>query len=100
MLISGDIVDLDLGAPEGREAGLRHPAVLITAQRILDAEPHAVHVVPMTSTIRGFHSKIVIEPDEANGLHAKSGAQCQHIRSASTQHIIATRGNVGATVLH
>lgn len=100
MLISGDIVDLDLGAPEGREAGFRHPAVLITAQRILDTQPNVVHIVPMTSTIRAFHSEIVIEPDETNGLQLKSAAQCQHIRSASTRRIIATRGNVGTTVLH
>ena len=37
MPISGDVVDLDLGVPEGREAGFGHPAVVVTAQRILDA---------------------------------------------------------------
>ena len=37
MLTSGDVVDLDLGTPVGREAGFRHPAVVVTAQRILDA---------------------------------------------------------------
>lgn len=73
MLTSGDVIDLDLGVPEGREAGFRHPAVLLTAQRILDAGPSVVHVVPLTSTIRGFHSEVAIPPDPANGLERVSG---------------------------
>ena len=56
MPTSGDVVDLDLGVPEGREAGFRHQAVVVTAQRILDANPSVIHVVPLTSTIRRFHS--------------------------------------------
>ena len=96
---SGDVVDVDLGAPEGREAGFRHPGVLVTAQRILDARPSVVHVVPLTTTIRRFHSEIVIEPDELNGLVARSAAQCQHLRAVSTNRIVATRGNAGPAVL-
>lgn len=99
MPTSGDVVDLDLGAPEGREAGFRHPAILVTAQRILNATPSVVHVVPVTKTIRRFHSEVVIEPDEANGLVAHSAAQCQHLRAVSPSRIVATRGNVGPTVL-
>ena len=95
MQTSGDVVDLDLGRPEGREAGFLHPAIVITAQRILDAGPSVVHVVPLTSTIRTFHSEIVIEPDETNGLCATSAAQCQHLRAVSPQRIVETRGNVG-----
>ena len=99
MLTSGEVVDLELGTPEGREAGFRHPAVLVTAQRILDAEPSVVHVVPLTSTIRAFGSEITIEPDEANGLDVVSAAQCQHIRAISPGRINGVRGNVGASVL-
>ena len=95
MQTSGDVVDLDLGQPEGREAGFLHPAIVITAQRILDAGPSVVHVVPLTSTIRTFHSEIVIQPDETNGLSAESAAQCQHLRAASPRRIVVTRGNVG-----
>ena len=96
---SGDVVELELGMPEGREAGFRHPAVLVTSQRILDADPSVVHVVPLTTTIRPFHSEIAIAPDETNGLHDVSAAQCQHIRAVSPRRILDVRGNVGATVL-
>jgi mRNA interferase MazF len=96
---SGDVVDLDLGTPEGREAGFRHPAVLVTAQRILDASPSVIHVVPLTSTIRRFHSEIVLAPDDANGLSIESAAQCQHVRSVSPRRILEVRGNVGGAAL-
>ena len=99
MPTSGDVVDLELGAPEGREAGFRHPAVVVTAQRVLDAEPSVVHVVPLTSTIRSFHSEVVVEPNEANGLDVVSAAQCQHVRAVSPHRVMGVRGNVGATVL-
>lgn len=96
---SGDVVDLDLGAPEGREAGFRHPAVVVTAQRILDASPSVIHAVPLTSTIRRFHSEIVLAPDAGNALTVESAAQCQHLRSVSPRRILAVRGNVGGAAL-
>jgi mRNA interferase MazF len=99
MPTSGDVVDLDLGVPEGREAGFRHPAILVTAQRILDADPSVVHVVPLTTTVRRFHSEIVIEPHDENGLDELSAAQCQHVRVISPRRILTVRGNVGAVTL-
>lgn len=99
MLSSGDVVDLDLGVPEGREPGFRHPAVLVTAQRILDADPAVVHVVPLTTTIRRFASEIAIEPDASNGLTQISAAQCQHIRAISPRRISERRGNIGPAPL-
>lgn len=99
MPTSGDVVDLDLGTPAGREAGYRHPAVVVTAQRILDTSPTVVQVVPLTSTIRPYHSEIVVEPDRANGIDVRSSAQCQHVRSVSPGRVADVRGNVGPAVL-
>ncbi|MDQ6782235.1 MAG: type II toxin-antitoxin system PemK/MazF family toxin [Actinomycetota bacterium] len=99
MPTSGDVVDIDLGMPEGSEAGFHHPAVVITAQRILSANPSVIHVVPLTSSIRAFDSEITIEPDPTNGLAVKSAAQCQHLRALSRQRITTARGNVGPAVL-
>ena len=97
MLTSGDVVDLDLGTPEGREAGFRHPAVVVTAQRVLDADPSVVQVVPLTTALRGFASEVVVEANPDNGLDHASAAQCQHIRAVSASRIENTRGNVGGT---
>ena len=99
MQSSGDIVNLDLGRPEGREAGYLHPAVVVTAQRILDAAPNVIQVVPLTSTLRGFHTEVVIEPDAANGLAQLSAAQCQHVRAVSPARVVRTVGNVGPLAL-
>ena len=99
MLTSGDVVGLDLGAPKGREAGFRHPAVVVTAQRILDAPPSVIHLVPLTSAMRGFGSEVPIEPDDRNGLGDVSVAQCQHIRAVSVERVDRVVGNVGPVVL-
>jgi len=96
---SGDVVDLDLGRPKGREAGYLHPAVVVTAQRILDAGPTVIQVVPLTSTLRRFHSEIIIEPDSENGLNETSAAQCQHLRAVSPERVAATRGSIGPIAL-
>ncbi|MPY91952.1 MAG: type II toxin-antitoxin system PemK/MazF family toxin [Acidimicrobiia bacterium] len=99
MLTSGDVVELDLGPPQGREAGFSRPAVVVTAQRILDGSPLVVQVVPLTSTIRAFYSEVLVEPDATNGLDNPSAAQCQHLRALSTGRLGNVRGNVGAAVL-
>jgi mRNA interferase MazF len=101
MQSSGDIVNLNLnlGRPEGREAGDLHPAIVVTAQRILDASPTVIQVVPLTSTLRGFHTEVVIEPDAANGLGQLSAAQCQHVRAVSPARVVRTIGNVGPLAL-
>lgn len=95
MLSSGDVVPVDLGVPEGREAGFPHPAVVVTAQRILDAGPSVVQVVPLTSTLRGFHSEVVVPAEADNGLTAMSAAQCQHVRAVSPRRLGTPVGNVG-----
>ena len=95
MLTSGDVIQLDLGVPEDREAGFRHPAVVVTAQRILDAQPKVIQVVPLTSTVRGFAAEVTIEPDGDNGLRHTSVAQCQHIRAVSTRRVDQAIGNIG-----
>lgn len=99
MQSSGDIVNLDRGRPEGRQAGYLHPAVIVTAQRILDSVPTVIQVVPLTATLRGFHTEVVIEPDPANGLDQSSAAQCQHVRAVSPARVARTLGNVGPLAL-
>jgi mRNA interferase MazF len=99
MLNSGDIVELHLGIPSGREAGLRRLAVVVTAQRLLDASPSVIQVVPLTTTVRGFGSEVLLEPDDANGLGRTSAAQCQHIRAVSVGRVERVLGNVGRVAL-
>ena len=99
MLTSGNVVLVDLGTPAGRKAGFRHPAVVVTAQRVIDAGAAVVQVVPLTSHLRGFASEVEIDADPSNGLERRSAAQCQHVRAVSTSRVEDRRGNVGAAAL-
>jgi mRNA interferase MazF len=99
MLTSGDVVRLDLGIPTGSEAGLVRPGVVVTAQRVLSQSPRVVHVVPLTSTIRGYASEVTVAADASTGLDVDSAAQCQHIRAVATERVAGTLGNVGSLVL-
>ncbi len=95
----GDVQLADLGEPQGREAGFGRPVVLVTAQLVLDQHPSVVHVVPLTSTIRGYHSEVTIEPESDNGLDVLSAAQCQHIRAIAGGRLAEPIGHVGAQAL-
>jgi mRNA interferase MazF len=99
MLTSGDVVELDLGSPRGREAGLRRPVVVVTAQEILDESANVIQVVPLTSTMRGFGSEVAVPADDHNGLDSDSVAQCQHIRAVSVDRVEVVKGNVGGVTL-
>lgn len=99
MLTQGDVVALDLGMPSGSEAGLRRPAIVVTAQRVLRGGPNVLQVVPLTRTIRQSSTEVIIEPDEDNRLDETSSAQCQHVRSVATSRIHERTGNVGPVVL-
>lgn len=99
MLTPGDVVELDLGAPSGSEAGLVRPAVVVTAARILRGGPNVVQVVPLTRALRSSGAEVVVDPDEHNGLSAPSAAQCQHVRAVAVGRITAHAGNVGSVAL-
>lgn len=99
MLTSGDVVDLDLGLSADREAGFRHPVVVVTAQEILDESANVIQVVPLTSTLREFGSEVRVRAEPEVGLDVDSSAQCQHIRSVSVDRVDAVRGNVGSVTL-
>ncbi|MCC5950310.1 MAG: type II toxin-antitoxin system PemK/MazF family toxin [Nitriliruptoraceae bacterium] len=96
----GDVQLADLGEPYGREAGFARPVVIVTAQVVLDQGPRVVQVVPLTSTIRGYRSEVMVEPDPGNGLEAISAAQCQHIRAIAVERLAEPAGNVGPQVLN
>lgn len=48
---AGDLVEIDFGTPLGSEPAFQRPAVVVSADVILDAQPRTFHVVPVTSNI-------------------------------------------------
>lgn len=89
---AGDVVEVDLGMPEGSEAGFNRPAVIVTADLILASNPRTLHVVPITSNIsRSLPTEISVS---APGLDRPSAAQCHLCTVVSTQR--ATGGDGGS----
>lgn len=88
----------DFGMPQGSEPGFVRPAVVITSDLILGAQPRTTHVVPITSnTVRALPTEIVVS---APGLDRPSAAQCDLYTVVSTGRIAsAGRGSVGASSL-
>ncbi len=91
VLTSDDVVAVDLGTPTGREAGYRRPAVVVTAQRLLDASPSVLQVVSLTSTLRGFGSEVEIDADPQRPRSFVC-RQCQHIRAVASARVEAVTG--------
>jgi len=48
---AGDLVEIDFGTPLGSEPACTRPAVVVSADVVLQAEPRTFHVVPVTSNV-------------------------------------------------
>ncbi|WP_419855547.1 type II toxin-antitoxin system PemK/MazF family toxin [Candidatus Poriferisodalis sp.] len=97
--VSGDVVEVDLGVPAGHESGFRRPAVVVTAQAVLDATPSVLQLVPLTTRLRGLSLEVELDPGSANGLESRSAAQCQHVRSVAVSRVQERSGNIGNVAL-
>ena len=66
---------------------------------LLDGSPAVVHVVPITSTVRGFDTEVQVEPDRFNGLSQSSAIQCHHVRAIAVSRVEERKGHVGPILL-
>lgn len=55
---AGDVVSVDFGTPARGEPGFVRPAIVVTADEVLEFRQHAVVVVPCTTTRRGWLSEV------------------------------------------
>ncbi len=95
---AGDVVGVDFGVPAGSDPGFVRPAIVVTADLVLQGRPRTIHVVPVTSnTRRALPTEVVVS---APGLDHPSAAQCHLCTVVSTERLIeGERGNVGAASL-
>ncbi len=88
---SGEIVVVDFGLPKGSAPALIRPAVVITAQATLDHFDRTFHVVPITSTRRGWPTDVSTTRGEA---------QCHLVTTVDRSQIVdGDTENVGPMVL-
>ncbi|HSH61177.1 MAG TPA: type II toxin-antitoxin system PemK/MazF family toxin [Acidimicrobiales bacterium] len=97
-MLAGDVVEVDFGVPAGSEPGFVRPAIVVTADLILQARPRTIHVVPVTSnTSRALPTEILVS---ATGLGQRSSAQCHLCTVVSTERVVADDGgSIGAASL-
>ena len=89
---AGDVVEIDFGVPARGEPGFVRPAVVITADEVLEFRQYAVAVVPCTTTRRGWLSEIEV---------AEFGVAQAHLpTTVSVDRVVeATGSNVGPVAL-
>ena len=58
-----------------------------------------LHIVPLTSTRRGYASEVDVAADQHNGLAPASSAQCQHVRAVAASRLGQPHGNIGTLTL-
>ncbi|WP_419842471.1 type II toxin-antitoxin system PemK/MazF family toxin [Candidatus Poriferisodalis sp.] len=89
---AGDVVQCDFGTPARGEPGFVRPAVVVTADEVLEFGQHAVVVVPCTSRRRGWLSEIEI---------AGFGVAQAHLpTTVSVDRIVESTGtNIGPVAL-
>ena len=97
MIERGEIYEVDLGVPEGHEAGWPHPGLIVSDPRM--HEFGLVIVCPVTSTRHGWPSHIEVEP-AASGLAHTSYIQTEQVRCLSASRLRRRSGAVDVLTLH
>lgn len=95
----GEIHDVDLGVPVGREPAFKRPGVVVSSDLLNNGPGDLVALVPVTTNGYGLRSHIELEPGEGSGLERTSHARCDQVRVISTRRLVRCRGTVSAQEL-
>jgi mRNA interferase MazF len=95
----GDVYDVDLGHPVGREPAFTRPAVVTSTDLVNNGPGEILIVVPVGTTGYGLRSHIELDPGPT-GLDRPSYARCDQIRTISTRRIVRRRGQVDTERMH
>ena len=93
MIWRGEIYDVDLGQPVGREPAFVRPAVVISSDLINNGPGELVVVVPVTSVTYGLRSHVELDAG-SSGLDHTSYARCDQLRVISSRRLSYRRGLV------
>lgn len=89
---SGETLRCDFGVPARGEAGFVRPAIVVTADEILEYRQHAIAVVPCSSRSRGWLTEIDV------GEYGV--AQAHLITTVSVDRVVEETGTtIGPTAL-
>ena len=95
----GDVWNIDFGRPTGHEQGAgSRPGLVISTDDFNNSGAGIVVVAPLTTSQRGYPSRIKIRSEES-GLRETSWAAVEHLRSLSVLRLREYRGSVDRSVL-
>lgn len=93
---AGDLVEIDFGTPLGSEPAYIRPAVVVSADVVLEAEPRTFHVVPVTSHL----SRAWLTDVPVPGPTGDSAAQVHLLTVVAVEALTGVEyGNVGSLAL-
>ena len=94
----GEVWLADLNPTRGHEQAGRRP-VLVVSENLFNQGPAGlVIVVPMTSTIRGVPSHVLVPPPEG-GVKNPTAILCEAVRSVSAERLVVRWGAVEARTM-
>lgn len=74
----------------------RRPVLILTRQEVIDLL-HTIMVAPITSTIRGAPSEVIVGPDE--GLKQDSAVNLDHVQTVEKDRLRTFVGTLGTRKL-
>ena len=96
----GELYWLDWSPGRGSEQAGRRPALIVgsDAANANDRYPLTI-VVAVSTTQRNILTHVVLEPDDDNGLRARSSAKCEQLLTVSKDRLLEKIGRVSDTDL-
>ena len=85
----GEIWNYEFKAPDKRR-----PVLVLTRQHVIPLL-HTVMVVPLTSTIRGLPSEVIVGADE--GLARRSAVNLDHVQTVERARLVKCIGSVSSS---
>lgn len=95
----GEVWLADLSPTRGHEQAGRRPVLVLSEDSFNSGPADLVVVLPMTATIRGIPSHVVVTPPEA-GVRTSTAILCEAIRSISKKRLVVRWGAVGIRSMH
>lgn len=83
----------DLNPVRGSEQKGMRPVVIVSGNVLNEYMPIVI-ACPLTSKIKAYKGNIVLEPNQTNGLSAKSEILTFHIRSISKERLVKKLGKI------
>lgn len=99
LILRGEIYDVDLGQPVGREPAKHRPGVVVSTDLVNNGPSQLVVVAPVGTASYGLRSHVELEPGDS-GLDHTSYARCDQIRSISTDRLTTRRGMADVDEIH